>query len=262
MEISPIQNTPALRIKTDKKKTIVVGDLHLGISAELAEKGIEIPSRIPEAQKRLLKIIHEEKGDRLFFLGDVKHNIPITSWEEWEKLPDFFAKLSEKTKIEIVPGNHDGDIEGLIPRNVNLHEAKGTTIANGRIGLLHGHAWPDPELLKGEFLVMGHNHPVIEFKDELGGRVKEPAWVKTKLKPENLPEDLKKETGNKLPDVMIVPAFSKLVGGGAINQEIPEKLLGPLFKSGTIDLKDAEVHLLDGTFLGKFEDFRDISSFS
>lgn len=261
MEISPVQNTPALRIKLGNEIIIVVGDLHLGISAELAEKGIEIPSRIPRAQKRLLEIIRNEKADRLFFLGDVKHNIPITSWEEWEKLPDFFAELSKKAKVEIVPGNHDGDIEGLIPKNIILHEAKGTTIANGRIGLLHGHAWPAPELLRGEVLIMGHNHPVIEFKDELGGRVKELAWVRTRLIPENLPEDLKKEIDNGGPEVMIVPAFSKLVGGGAVNREIPEKLLGPLFRSGGVDLEGAEVHLLDGTFLGRLGDFKGVSSF-
>lgn len=257
MEITPIHNTPALRIELDGEITIVVSDLHLGISAEFAEKGIEIPTRVPEVQNRLLKIIQNQEADRLFFLGDVKHNIPVTSWEEWEYLPDFFADLSKEVKVEITPGNHDGDIEGLIPRDVKLHDAEGTILGNGKIGLLHGHAWPSEDLLKAEVLVMGHNHPMIEFRDDLGGRAKEPAWIKTRLKLDNLPEDLREQVEGEGPEVMIVPAFSNLVGGGAFNREIPEDLLGPLFNSDAVDLEGAEVHLLDGTFLGELENLKD-----
>lgn len=260
MEISPIQNTRALRIALENELVLAVSDLHLGISAELSKKGIEIPSRIPKTQKRLLKIIEDEKANRLFLLGDVKHNIPVTSWEEWENLPDFFSELRKRVKVEIVPGNHDGDIEGLIPRGVTLHESSGTTISDGRIGLLHGHAWPDPKLFQSEALISGHNHPAIEFKDGLETRVMEPAWIKTTLKPENLPEKFRKEVNKNELEIMIIPAFNKLVEGGAINREIPEKLLGPLFKNDAINLEDAEVHLLDGTFLGKLKNLRNISS--
>lgn len=257
MEILPVPDTPALRIDIDGERTIVVGDLHLGISAEMAEKGIEIPNRVPEVQNRLLDLIRNQEADRLFLLGDVKHNIPVTSWEEWEYLPDFFADLSKEVKVEIVPGNHDGDIEGLLHRDVTLYEAEGTILGKGKIGLLHGHAWPRKELVRTDVLVMGHNHPTIEFKDDLGGKAKEPAWIKTRLKSENLPENLRKEIKGEGPEVMIVPAFSKLVGGGAFNREIPEGLLGPLFKSGAVDLDRAEVHLLDGTFLGRLENLKD-----
>lgn len=260
MEISPIHDTRALRIALEDELILVVGDLHLGISAELSERGIEIPSRIPEARERLLKIIEDEGADRLFLLGDVKHNIPVTSWEEWENLPDFFAELGKKTKVEMVPGNHDGDIEGLIPRGVTLHESSGTTIADGKISLFHGHAWPDPKLFQSELLISGHNHPAIEFKDNLESRITEPAWIKTTLKPENLPEKFQNKVEGDGPEITIIPAFSKLVGNGAINREIPEELLGPLFKNNVIDLEDAEVHLLDRTFLGKLKDLRNISS--
>lgn len=161
--------------------------------------------------------------------------------------------------MEIIPGNHDGDIEGLIPRDVILHEAEGTTIANGKIGLIHGHAWPNPKLTRAEAIVMGHNHPTIEFKDGLGARVTEPAWIRTKLKAENLPEEFKEKLNEEEPEITIMPAFSKLVGGSPINRKIPEKLLGPLFKADAIELDTAEVHLLDGTFLGKLKDLRKLS---
>lgn len=256
MNISPIPNTHALRIELEGEKILAVADLHLGISAELSDKGIEIPSRIPEVQKRLLKIVEEEEADRLFLLGDVKHNIPVTSWQEWDNLPGFFDRLSKKAQIEIVPGNHDGDIEGLITRDVTLYEAEGTTIGGEKIGLIHGHAWPAPRLLGADALIMGHNHPMIEFRDELGGKAMEPAWVKTKIKPEDLPENLKEEVNGPGPEVTIIPAFSKLVGGSGINRGIPEKFLGPLFKAGAIDLEEANIYLVDGTFLGKLKNLQ------
>ena len=256
MEIAPIHNSPALGIELDKYRAIVVGDLHLGLAAELSDKGIEIPARFPEAKKRILDLIDEHEADKLFFLGDIKHNIPITSREEWEQLPDFFSELSEEAKIEIIPGNHDGDIKGLIPKNVKLHGAKGTTIGNGQIGLIHGHAWPKKEVLKSDTIIMGHNHPTIELEDDLGGKAKEPSWIRTKLIPENLPEELEEAIDEEPPQVMIIPAFSKLVGGGAINQELPEDLLGPLFEAEAIDLDNAEAHLLDGTFLGNLKNIR------
>lgn len=259
MEISPVYGTRALKVLLEDEKILSVGDLHLGISAELADKGIEIPNQTPKIQKRLQTIIENENADRLFFLGDIKHNIPITSWEEWEYLPDFFSDLSNKVKIEIVPGNHDGDIKGLIPRDVILHGAEGATAGDGKVGFLHGHAWPDPKLLRAEAIVLGHNHPVIEFKDDLGARITEPAWVRTSLKQENLPKRLQKEMKGEGPEITIAPAFSTLIGGGAINRQIPEKLIGPLFKAGAIDMKEAEIYLLDGAYLGKLKNLRELT---
>lgn len=256
MNISPIPHTHALKIEVDGEVSLAVADLHLGIAADLSDKGIEIPSRIPEVEEKLLEIIENEEADRLFMLGDVKHNIPITSWQEWENLPDFFSELSKVVQVEIVPGNHDGDIEGLIPRDVTLHEAGGTTVGGGKVGLLHGHAWPEPNLLKAETIIMGHNHPMIGFKDELGGKATEPAWVKTGLKVENLPDNLRDIAVENGPEIMIIPAFSKIVGGSSINRDIPEKFLGPLFKAGAIDLEEAEIYLIDGTFLGKLKNLK------
>jgi len=204
-------------------------------------------------------LLREEKIDRLFLLGDVKHNIPVTSRQEWENLPEFLSKLEKEAEVDIIPGNHDGDIQGLIPRNVNLHEAKGTDIGDGRIGLVHGHAWPDPELFQAETIIMAHSHPTIKFRDELGGRVIEPAWIKTRLKPDNLPKEHQEQVEGKGPKITIIPAFSKLVGGGVINEKIPEELLGPLFKAEAIELEKAKIHLLDGTFLGELRDLRKLA---
>lgn len=262
MKINPVKDTRALEINTEKEKIIAVGDLHIGISAELSEKGIEIPEQTPRIFERLSNLIEKRKPDRLLLLGDIKHNVPVTSWQEWESLPPFFSDLSQRVKVEIVPGNHDGDIEGLLSKGVILHEASGATVGDGSLGFFHGHAWPAPELMKAETIVMGHNHPQIEIRDELGARSTEPAWLRTKLMPKHLPEELKKEVEEDGPEVIVVPAFSELVGGGSINRKVPDKLLGPMFESGAVDLDGADIYLLDGTFLGKLENLRDLAESS
>lgn len=256
MPVSLIPDSPALLIELGSQRILSLADLHLGITAELTEKGIELPSQIPKVKKRILKLIREENPDRLIFLGDVKHNVPITSWQEWRDLPSFFSELSAHTQIEILPGNHDGDIKGLVPPEIIIHDARGITLGDDEIGLMHGHTWPNPDLLRTKTLVTAHNHPIVEFRDGLGSRITEPAWLKCKIKIGKLPKKLQGEVKGGGPEILVTPAFSELIGGAAVNREMPEELLGPMFKSGAIILDESEVYLLDGTFLGKLKNLK------
>ena len=58
------------------------------------------------------------------------------------------------------------------------------------------------------------------------------------------------------PELLVVPAFSELVGGAAVNRSMPRELIGPMFRAGGVKLEDAEAYLLDGTFLGKINGLR------
>lgn len=253
----PIYGARALVLELERERVLVAADLHLGLEAELAGKGIELPSQIPKVRERLLRLIRQEEPDRLIFLGDVKHNVPITSWQEWRDLPDFFSELSEHVQVEILPGNHDGDIEGLVPRGVVIHDPRGMVIGEHKeIGLMHGHTWPGAELLKTNMIITGHNHPVVEFRDELGARVTEPAWLRYRLEPSKFPKKLQAEIEGEGPQVLVTPAFSELISGAAVNRAMPEELLGPIFKAGAAKLDEAEVYLLDGTFLGEVRSLR------
>ena len=209
------------------------------------------------ANKIQSSFIQRQKSDKLIFLGDVKHNVPITSWLEWRDLPDFFDELSKFVRIEILPGNHDGGIKGLIRRNVVIHDARGIVVGEDKkIGLMHGHTWPNPELLKTDLIVTGHNHPIIEFKDRLGIRMTEPVWLRCKLKPSKFPKKLQEVIEGEGPEILVMPAFSELIGGAAVNRTVPEELLGPMFKAGAVLFDEAEVSLLDGTFLGTVASLR------
>ncbi len=251
MSVIPIYGAPALLVKSARERTLVVADLHLGIEGELATKGIALPSQIPKVKARLIKLVRRRKPHRLVMLGDVKHNIPIASGQEWRELPEFFKDLLKLTRVEIVRGNHDGDLEGMVPSEVVIHDSHGIVIGKRRrVGLMHGHTWPAPELLNSDIIVAGHNHPAIEFRDELGGRTIEPIWLRAKLNPKKFPKKLQQRIKGEPPELLVMPAFSELVGGAAVNRGMPKELLGPMFRAGAVKLDKAEAYLLDGTLLG------------
>ncbi len=257
MATTPIRGTPALTIKSARERALIVADLHLGIEGELASKGVSLPSQIPKVKGRLLELIKKRRPDRLIFLGDVKHNVPIASWQEWRELPGFFEELAQLVRVEVIRGNHDGGLEGMIPRAVKIHGARGIVLGKRRrVGLMHGHTWPSPEVLNTKLLITAHNHPAVEFHDELGGRIVEPIWLRAKLDASRFPKKLQKQIDHKLPELLVMPAFSELVGGAAVNRRIPKELIGPMFKAGAVKLDEAEAYLLDGTFLGRVRDLR------
>ncbi|MGQ9788376.1 MAG: metallophosphoesterase [Candidatus Hadarchaeaceae archaeon] len=244
-------------LKIAEEKIIVISDLHLGIEHELAKKGISLPNQMPRLKTRLTTLLKEKEATHLIILGDVKHNVPVTTWHEWSELPDLFEYLARMVKIDIVKGNHDGGLEGMMPHEVNIHDPHGLVLGKRKkVGLMHGHTWPAPELLETEFIIAGHNHPAIEFRDDLGGRSIEPIWLRAKLNPKKIPKKLLPPAEKKLPDLIVVPAFSELVGGAAVNRGLPQELIGPIFRSGAVKLDEAEAYLLDGTFLGKIKVLR------
>ncbi len=251
MRVTPIYGAPALVVADAKERALVVADLHLGIEGELAKRGISLPSQVPKVKARLLELIRQQGADRLIFLGDVKHNVPIATWQEWRELPKLFEELLKLVRVEIVRGNHDGDLGRMVPRGVIVHGARGIVLGKRRsVGLMHGHTWPSPALLKTKLLVVAHNHPAVEFRDELGGRTIEPVWLRCKLDASRFPKKIQKEINGDLPELLIMPAFGELVGGAAVNRAMPKELLGPIFKAGAVCLDDAGAYLLDGTFLG------------
>jgi len=248
LKIHPVLGSPALFFSSEGMRVLVAADLHLGIEGELAEQGVSLPSQIPSARRKLEELIRRKKPDKLIFLGDVKHNVPTSTWREWAELPSFFEALSELVEVEVVKGNHDGDIEGMVPQGVRVHDPEG--IRMGKVGLLHGHTWPSPELWDAEVLVCAHSHPAVEFRDSLGGRLVAPVWLKGRVDTSLLPPKRKKGVEGER-ELIVMPAFGELVGGYAVNGPSSEELLGPLFRCGAVRLEEMEAFLLDGTYLGR-----------
>jgi putative SbcD/Mre11-related phosphoesterase len=248
MKLEPIPNEPALLLES-KKRTLIVADLHIGIEAELRESGINIPSQTEKMALHLLELCKEHDIDDVVIVGDVKHNVPLTSRQEYYEIPGIFEKLKEHvSEIHITKGNHDGKLENYLPRWVEIHGTKGFIHRN--CGFFHGHTWPSKEVMACKHVVIAHQHPTIQFVETLGERDSRQCWVKAKF----IEEALMDRYPESSPELIILPTFNDLLGGIALNTE--EKLLGPIMTNNLVDMENSEIYLLDGTFLGKLKDLR------
>src|SRR3972149_644492 len=222
---------PAALIKTGKTKTLVIADPHLGWEMALQNKGIHIPSQTPKLLKKLSALLSEYKPDTLLILGDVKYTVVKAEIGEWHDIPGFFTELKNKVnKIGIVRGNHDANLEPLLPENVELLPATGTVI--GDVGLLHGHKWPSPTLLQCKTLIMGHLHPVVVFRDPAGFKTQALARIllqKHGVKIEGTAEETLQKHYKVKPrtaQIFIMPSFNDFLRGRPVNETRPRQELG------------------------------------
>lgn len=272
---------PAAMVKTGKTQTLLIADPHLGWEMELQEKGIHIPSQTPKVLSKLTAILSRYKPQRLVILGDVKYTVVSSQLGEWHDVPDFFMKLrGYVSDVAIVRGNHDANIEPLLPENVTLLPATGTVI--GDVGVFHGHKWPSPALLGCKTLVMGHLHPVVVFRDPAGFKITRQVWMRVNVDSESLAtiflqkhnvkiegsisQTLKKHYGINLKskELFIMPSFNDFLGGRPVNETKPRKeigseaLVGPVLRSEAVDVDNSELYLLDGTYLGTLNQLRSL----
>jgi hypothetical protein len=188
--------------------------------------------------------------------------------------------------IKVILGNHDGNLEPLLPSSIQIVPPTG--IALHETGFFHGNAWPTPELLQCRSLVIGHVHPTVAFRDQIGFRITAQVWVRAKVNGEQLVKAFLKGIGYrtkssddpfellfknfkvkfKVLEFYIMPYFNEFLGGRPINRRAGGRYerssqsieyLGPLLRSGSIDIDDAEVYMLDGTFLGTINQLRSYS---
>jgi putative SbcD/Mre11-related phosphoesterase len=241
-EVQPILNEPALYIKN--KKILVIADLHIGIESELREHGLNTASQTHTITSHLISLCQIYKPKEIILLGDVKHNIPTSTIQERRDVKNFFWDIKELGTIHIIPGNHDGNIHKLIPKEIAIHPSMGFIIEN--IGFVHGHRWPSEEIMQCKQIIMAHTHPTIMLTDRLEHKTFESCWIKGSFNKTKLKEKYPNSSDLQL---LVIPAFSPLCGGVAANRD---GITGPLRK--IIDIPNSQIYLIDGTFLGKVKD--------
>jgi len=280
--ITPLPPHPAALIKTQKTRTMAIADLHIGWEMSLSEKGIHVPTQMPKLLNKLTNLVTTYKPEKLLILGDVKHTVATAEIGEWQDIPDFFNDLKKQIQeILLIRGNHDGNLEPLLPENIKTLPATGIII--GEVGFFHGHRWPSPTLLKCRTLVMGHVHPVVAFRDPAGFRITRQVWVKAncdktrlaetllqkyKIKIEKNPEETlwkHYKIKPKTSQLFITPSFNDFLGGRPLNERKlggkpqRERIVGPVLRSEAVDMENAETYLLDGTYLGTLNQLKILS---
>jgi putative SbcD/Mre11-related phosphoesterase len=270
----PIKDYPAILFSSQGQRTLLIADLHLGWEMGLSKKGIHVPSQMPKLRDRLVRLVSKTHPSKLLILGDVKHTITKTELGEWRDVPQFFSDLVEHVRdIQIVRGNHDGNLEPLLPSAIPVHPASG--LALGELGVFHGHTWPSKKLLECRTLLMAHVHPTVTLFDSFGFQMMAPVWVKARIdseelskiygqnqaKPRSVGKRLKeKPISPRVCQLFVMPCFNHFLGGRPINRlSKGRKYISPLLRSKAVDLDSADVSLLDGSFLGKVDQLRTLA---
>jgi putative SbcD/Mre11-related phosphoesterase len=240
MNLEFIGDGPAL-VVTGEERYLVVADLHFGIEADLAMHGLHFRSRSKARLERLLAIVDRVDPDGLILLGDIKHSIPSITRQEFFELPRILEAMRERVPLHVFPGNHDIGIERYLkPFEICAKEGE---IIDG-IGYLHGHMYPSPDLA-GHLIILGHHHPQLSLRDEVGCALQSPAYLRAGVNTDALGMGEKKDAGTPT-RALFMPAFNEIAGYDIL--QIIRNPTSPISRNIITD--DTEIILADGTLIG------------
>ena len=233
-----IPGCPALMIEDDKK-SLVITDLHLGFESNLSLNNVFLGKNktVGEITKEIEQIIDKTKPDSLILLGDIKSGIKSITKTEWETVPVFFENITKLINTILIPGNHDANIEKLIPNDITLASSKGIIVDD--ILLTHGHTMPTENFSQVNTIVMGHIHPVFFQEESLinGERV----WISIKCQKQKI---FVSKSGEL--ELIILPSFNKYFY--TTQKKFYKKSISPIIEK--MDVIQAKILTLDGTIIG------------
>lgn len=252
--LEPVPDEPAAIASIGAERALVLADYHAGIEIELRRQGVELPSRAAERRKSVLSLLDRTGVDRLVVLGDLATHIGTPSPEERREIRTLLEQVTDRVPTTIVKGNHDGAIESVVDdfvhdyrpdHEVYITSSDGCRV--GSIGFVHGHTWPDTDVLAADVIGMGHEHPKVRLTDAVGGSRAERVWLRGPL----CPDPFETHYGTSLDlkgDLVVFPAFNDLTGGTWINTG--QEFLAPYLPAGFVT---AQTHMLNGTRLGPYD---------
>ena len=229
---------PALIINGNEK-SLVIADLHLGFEAKLSSNNIYLGKNtsVTETAKDIEKILDKTKPESLILLGDIKSGIKSITKTEWNDVPIFLEKINKQISVTIIPGNHDANIEKLVPKGISLTTPKGLIVED--ILLTHGHTMPSENFSAVNKIIMGHVHPVFFQEGSVvnGKRV----WVSIKCKKQNI---FPSKTGEL--EIIIIPSFNRYFY--STHKKSYKKSISPILDN--LQVLEAKIVTLDGTIIG------------
>ncbi len=234
-----IDSEPALILEGDKKN-LVISDLHIGFEHKFSSNKItnKKNSSVNEIISNIKKIIGNENPDSLILLGDIKSSIQNITSSEWDDVPYFFEEIKNSLDIILIPGNHDANIERLIPDYVTVSSSKGMIIDD--VLLTHGHTMPSENYSSVNNIIMGHVHPVYFDKNSLlnGERI----WISIKTTKSKI---FSSSTGEI--NITIIPSFNPYFY--ATEKRFYKRSISPIVEK-IKDVSMARIATLDGTIIG------------
>ena len=243
-----VESEPAMILQENEEKYLVVADLHLGFEHILSSNKIFLGSNssVKQITDNLKNIIRNENIDSVVLLGDIKSSIQHIAKNEWAEVPYFFDEIKKESDVILVPGNHDSNIEKLVPNGITMISSKGLVIDD--VLLTHGHSTPSENFSSVNRIIMGHVHPVFFQENSLvnGQRV----WISLKSKKDLI---FPSKTGEI--EITVVPSFNPYFY--ATQKRHYKKSISPIIKKIKND-SVAKIITLDGTIIANESGLKDL----
>ena len=192
---------------------LVVADLHLGRGRS---GGLELPvGDGADVLERFRELLSAHDPATVVVAGDLLHSfrtIPRTVADTLAGLEDAAAVAG--ADFVVTPGNHDTMLDSVFDGPTPDHYRIGDTV------VCHGHERPD---VAADRYVVGHDHPTIEIE----GR-RRPCFL---LGDGVAGDALDGAGGAEAADLIMLPAFNRLLRGVAVNDMAAADFQSPLCRS-------------------------------
>ncbi len=154
------------------KDYVIIADLHLGFEEEMSAKGVYLP---PAQLKRALEVLKKASkiSKKLVIAGDLKHMFSRLGRMEHKDVLKFLDAADEMGfDLVLVRGNHDNYVRHLL-------QERGFDVVPqldiGEVTVVHGH---EERGIGADVIVMGHEHPSLAIRDNIGAVVKFPCFLR------------------------------------------------------------------------------------
>ncbi len=203
------------------KRNLIIADVHLGFEGVMASSGLFMPRVMLEDAKELLnRILRRWKGiETLIIAGDLKHEFSEMHRFEWRDVHAFMEFVLERfERVVVVRGNHDNYLKVALKRH-NRVVFEESCYDGSSFMVIHGDKDVLGELSK-PLLLMGHEHPALVIKDDVGAVARTRCFLVGK---------------HKNTTIIVLPAFSPIFMGTDIISMPDSELLSPILRRIGID---------------------------
>lgn len=228
--ISIIDGMPILFL--EDLEVLVITDLHLGIEAIMSEDGTFSPfNQTQEQIKIVAEYLNSIKPKMLVLNGDIKHSFHEPTKIENRNVKSFLQTISLLVEeIHIIKGNHDVFLNWVVRdiQNASFHESH---LILKQYFFTHGDKALQNEIPNDvEYVIIGHEHPVLHANVNGFQKVRVPVFLKGPLNNRNV--------------ILIVqPSFTSYSSGTPIHPLSKENLLSPILRE-EVDLSLFELFAL------------------
>jgi uncharacterized protein len=203
-------------------RVLAVADLHLGYAWVHRLGGQLMPLSMPDdTTERLLALQQTYEPSHVVLLGDIVHRaVPLAPIKK--ELHRLLHSFPAATKVSLVAGNHDAELGHFLDTKTAQFNAQiGTFVRVGGCFFVHGDAAGLANIeqpvqnatKKGEWIVIGHEHPAATLGDGVATWEKYPCFL-------------------VCDGLLVLPAFSRWAAGNS-----RDEYMSPLLRCSSVKEK-------------------------